>query len=597
MIPAQTIPAEERPSESLSKIENAKRIFGKLQSEWATSVEQKVRINRDMRRVRVDVEALRKNGKIGASDTYIGVRTIDNNIAKDIPPYIAYLKQSRRIAIFEPTAPGIPPNDVEMLEREFTRVLRYPEWEFEYIRLLDGAELHGWNWIEVAYDVDKPGNCAINHVGTEDLMFDMSVRSIQDSRIVARRYRLTLNRLRDLAQTHGFDERVVDKLAEKLKQATGDDQEAQVCIYKLMYKEAGIVMCGWYSSDCDDRWLRECKPFYNGVDEQQPIMPADPILAMVEPQYQWAPAPETNYPYELLIYRITEDEKITEAQGRGEMDLYLQEAACTIWSAHVNQTYRSSKTMWAPETLADSPGGNAPKQLEMQIKEGAIWDRPMKSFTSTPPDSSVPKTLEMLATQNADNLNQPAWTVNNRQDSRKTATEVQAAQQQNALTNSVSVVLFSVCMRNILIAAWRIVKSQALQGKIPFLVDEQGQSRVDIVIASDYNINAAGDVDFIERQELVQKMQIDWPVFAQTPLAQTFLEEYVRVRYPTMADRWIAQLRAGDMKTQLIQSMGTLLQQAVTDERGQLRPEWQQHATQLQQLGAAAQQALAPAGQ
>jgi len=327
--------------------------------------------------------------------------------------------------------------------------------------------------------------------------------------------------------------------------------------------------------------------FWNGVKVQKQSLDVGPAMMGIVPQpiVKWEREPETRYPYFVLQYKVTEDPTIAQTQGRAEMDLHLQEVSCSTWSAFTNMVWRSTRTMWSPKDPDPTVGGTAPKQLNFVIKNNAIWDRPMTAFTPPPPDPMVPKALEMLATQNSDNINQPAWTVNNRKDSRKTATEVDAATQAQNTMSSVAVVTLSVSLLFLHIAAWRIIQSQILQGNIETSISAEACS-------VSYNITPAGDVDFIEKNELTQKMQQDWPVLQNTPAAGVFIEEYIRVRYPQLAERFIEAIRAGDASRQLIASMGALLKVAVTDENVALKPEWAQYAGQLQQIAVQAQQVM-----
>ncbi len=588
----QTVP-------SLATFDEAKKVMGTLLRQWDEQVIQRVKDNREARKMRVDVEVLRQKNAIKAGDTYIGVRTIDNNITKDIPPYIAYLKQSRRLALFEPEDMRVSREVPEQLEKEFTRVMTYEEWEFDFIRWLDGAELNGFDWVAVMYDPDKPGKVCVSHVGQDNLIYDLGCEDIQDSRMVLRRYRLTLTVLQDFAARYGFDKDVVQKIQEKLKDranssdSNNSQDQAPVFIYSAMYKEAGQVYCAWHSPAADSGWLREPKAFWNGVKESpgSAAVATPGGLPTLEPQPP-KEVIETEYPYYILQYRVTEEHTLCESQGRAEMDLHIQEAQCTLWSTFVNQARRSGITVWSPKTPATEVSGTSPKQLNAPLKDGAIWDRPMDAFNPPAPDPMLPKALEMLTTQAADNINKPSWQVQNRKDSRKTATEIQAASQENTQINSVSVVMFSVAMRCVLTAAWRIIQSQALEGQIMFLPGQDGQNQLDI-ISGKYLVKAAGDTDYIERQELVTKMQQDWPVFQQTPVAQLFLEEYMKVRYPSLADRFVAQLRMQDPKSQVIMQMGQALSAAVVDPTtGQLKPEFAPHQAQLAQLAQMAQAAL-----
>ena len=584
---------------SLTKFDEAKKVMATLLQQWDGQVIQQVKDNREARKMRVDVEALRQAGTLKAGDTYIGVRTIDNNITKDVPPYIAYLKQSRRLALFEPEDMRVSREVPEQLEKEFTRVMTYEQWEFDYIRWIDGAELHGFDWVAVMYDPDKPGKCSVSHVGQDNLIYDLGCEDIQDSRMVLRRHKLTLTVLQDFAERYSFDPAVVAKVEEKLKTRAGNTDgsaaadQAPTYIYCAMFKEGGKVQCGWHSPEAESSWLRDPQPFWNGVQESPGVQasPGDGVMPVIEPQPP-VNVIETAYPYYILQYRVTEEHTLCESQGRAEMDQYIQDSQCSLWSTFVNQARRSGITLWSPETPTTETSGTSPKQLSMPLKDGAIWDRPMKAFNPPAPDPMLPRALEMLTTQAADNINKPTWTVNNRKDSRKTATEIQAASQENTQINSVSVTMFSVAMRCVLTAAWRIVQSQALQEVIMFLPDENGKNQTKI-IGGKYLIKAAGDTDYIERQELVTKMQQDWPVFQNTPLAPMFLEEYVKVRYPGLADRFVAQLRMQDAKSQAILAMGQALTAAVVDPRsGQLKPEFAGQQQQLAQLSQMAQAAL-----
>jgi len=340
--------------------------------------------------------------------------------------------------------------------------------------------------------------------------------------------------------------------------------------------------------------------FWNGIKSKKETIEIDPATMLPVSRTEWVREPEKEYPYHILPYKVTEDQAIAQTQGRGEMDLHIQEASCSTWSAFVNQCWESSRVMWSPSQPDPTNGGTAPKQLSVIIKKGAIWDRPMTAFTPPPPNPMVPKALEMLATQNADNINQTAWTVNNRQDSRKTAREIDSAEKQQSQISSTQVVVLSVSLQSVFNADWRIIQSQALQGNIPFL--SRGKDETTGLYVNDeatlsvtFQLYPAGDVDYVERMEQTAMMQQDWPVIQQTGARDIFMEEYLRVRYPKTADRYIAAIKAGDQKTQLIQSMGTLLKTAVTDETGNLRPEWQPHAQELASLEQAAQQLINPA--
>src|SRR5262245_30038339 len=69
-----------------------RRIVSSWDQECARTEER--RMERD---VDVNVEALRQRGELDEDETLIPVRVIDTNIQRELPAYINYLKNSRRI--------------------------------------------------------------------------------------------------------------------------------------------------------------------------------------------------------------------------------------------------------------------------------------------------------------------------------------------------------------------------------------------------------------------------------------------------------------------------------------------------------------------
>lgn len=585
--------------QSLSNIAIAWPQINNIITSWG-DIDNAVDNQRADREQRVDIEAMQESGEIGAGETYIGVRTIDNNITKSIPPHISYIVQPNRMSVFRCNGRVKPPADIiQEIETEYTRVTQYEGWVIDWIRLIDGAEFLGWCWSEVLYDQKKPGHAANNFVATADLIFDLSVKDIQESRFVLKRYKPTLVSFLELATKHGFDEKCVKDIKEKLRSENVRSSEAGtdsggVTVYQIYYKEGGNVYCAWLLAEFKDKWLRAPKLFWNGIKIQEEKTVVDPTTGVPSIQQTWVEQPETQYPFFPIVKRITENERITRTQGRGELDAYVQEAACTLWTGLANTCIQSTKQLWCPKTPDPTRvGGVAPKQTDVVIKNNALWDSPMENFTSSPPDPSLPNALDRLDMQNADNISQPAWTVNNRQDSRKTAAEVRSAEQQNTLITSTQVVVLAYCKERIDNAMWRIVQSQALQGRIVFLPVGEGVNN-NAVIALDWHLLPAGTTDVVERREVETRMQMDWPIYSQTPLAIPFLQEYTRLRYPKFADAWVKMLQQGDPVKQALANMINLVQELATDETGKLQPAVAPMEAQLKQALMQAQQLLAP---
>jgi len=572
--------------------------FATLNTGFNTDVQTDQITARKMRRLDIDVESLRQSGDLEAHETFIPVRIIDNNIKQKLPTKMAYLKSANRLAIFEPkvTIPGQPPPDTARVESEFWRVMTYPGWEVPFIQCMDGAEFVGFDWFEVLYtpEENRPGHVSVNHVGRANLLFDLSVSTIQDSKLVAKRIPLTLVSLTKIAREFGFKEEDILKLREKIAlaktSATADYDESiayneftqDTCIFRVFFKEGGVVWTSWYAQDID-HYLTPPTKFYNGVDRKEVTQTLQPGTLIPVPQETWVPEEEENYPYYPLLRTITEDKRIARTMGAVSSDYPIQEAACTIYSCLVNQTEQSAQVMASPAT-DDYDRSGAPKQLSLKIQRGQIWDRKMDFFHPPPPDPAVSRAVQELQQLNATQNNQIAWAVQNREDSRKTATEVQASEKQQSQINSTETLMMSICFVPLYTAAWRIVQAQALRQLIVFCPTAQGANDV-ALISLDYNIKAAGDTDYVEKQQTIINMQQDWPIVVNTPAAMPFLSDYLRLRYPNKANTYIEAIQMGQQNNeQLIAQLKALLKEAVTDETGNLTAEFQPFADRIYQL-------------
>lgn len=575
-----------------------KQFFSTLYETFDTDVIQDQWNARRIRRLEVSVDGLQQSGKLAADETYIPVRIIDRNVNQKMPSRLGYLKSANRLAIFEadinlPDNPT-PPNTAR-LESEFWRVLTYDGWETPYIAACDGCEFVGWNWLEVLYtpEPDRPGNVSINHIGRENLIFDMGVDDIQKSKVVVKRIPITLVTLREYADLFAFKPEFVAKLAELVNQQNtntsggdiyDDSNTTSVYLFRAFWKESGVVWTAFYGEDFPD-WLNEPHEFYNGVDKEEDgpmeMQPGsmEPVASKV-----WAKQPETDYPFYPVVRKITEDRRIAMTQGSVSADYGTQEAACSIFSTYVNKAKRSGVTMWSPEGDAYDKSG-APKQIPLKFQDGQIWDRPMKSFSIDPPDSSLPNCLDQLETLNAENNQNIAWSVNNRKDSRKTATEVSEASRTQGEINSAETFMLSIALRSVWIGAWRIVQSQALQNLITFCPIAEGQNDI-VLLSATYRLKAAGDTDFVERTLTVNNMLQDMELVMQTPAAMPFLIDFFRLRYPARGNVYIAALEQGMLaqQDQVAKQKDALLKMAVTDETGALTPEFKPFESQIQQL-------------
>ncbi len=539
----------------------ARSVLERLIKDWEPT-RAKAEENRRTRDVACSVETLRREGTLDEDETLIPVRIIDTNITREQPPYINYLKNSRRICIF--TCVDNPNVDTDVQELEFTKGMTYLNWENAHYKTVDGAATHGWDSAEVVFDSSKPLNVGIEHVGYDQLFWPRTTKNIQQAPRVIRSYDYSLIELKAFVSKHGWSTAQVNKIIDARKE--GKKAGETVRVYKQLFKEDGVVIVSWFCIEdgCDD-WLKAPEPLYLGIDQQT----QDTDYATGQTVSNWTPTPITDYPYFILPYRESEKPKLIDRHGRCFLDGNKQEAQTSVLSAFINGLNRASKTLASPKQ--DNGTGNSVKELANHpLEGGTILDTPVDFYNSPYPDPSVLKALQYMDVANSQETNQTNFAVMNREDSRKTAKEMSLAEQQGNLLNSVQLTLFSAHIRGIYSLVWLIVQSQALQGNIKFmLVNQQkpqinpvtGQPLIDPqtqqpvmqdnwvnnveVIKLKYDVRAAGDVDVIQRNELIQQMKQDWPVVSQTPLAQTFLSDLLLLSYPNKGESYSKIIAAG----------------------------------------------------
>lgn len=524
----------------------AKIHLQRLTKDWLNE-RQETLLRRAERDVNIDVEALRQKGKLDDDETLIPVRVIDTNIQREQGPYINYLKNSRRLATFNSL--DNPQVDTQNLELEFTRGMTYIGWETPHFKTLDGTQTHGWDSVEVVLDPSKPLHVAIEHVGHDNLFFPRSSIDIQFAQRVIRRYEVTLLQLDKFVAKHGFNPNEVDKL----KTARKDTQKEleTVEIYKHYCKKDGQVYVSWFCLE-------------NGVEDWlKSPMPLD--LELVDMK-TLQPVPTTMYPFFILPYRESEKPHITDYKGRVYYDRNKQEAQTAILSGYVNGLTRAAN-LYASPKKEDGTGASLKELDGISLVGGRMFNQPIEFWSPPYPEADVLRALQYFDVANSQETNQPTFAVNNRVDSRKTATEIQSAQQQQQQLNSVQLTLFSKFVREVYNFAWLLVQSQAVTNKIKFLLitvqqpvtnPVTGQPAIDPMtmqpqmqqvvvnnvelISQTFDVRAAGDVDVIQRQEKINQMMQDWPVIVNTPLRDKFLQDLIRLKYPDVGEQYVQLL-------------------------------------------------------
>jgi hypothetical protein len=526
--------------------------LNRLVTKSDNKVRTKVEENRRLRFFAVDSEELRERKEIEEDETIVNIRTINTNIEREQPAFMGFLRNSRRIVTFS-RKEGYEKIRTEQIEDEFTRGITYPGWEIPHYQRLDGCELHGWDALEVVLDLSKPFHVALDHIGHANLIFPEDSIDIQAHEVILRKYEVTASQLRDMVTDFDFNAQEVDKLISTRQDAATEDD--LLCIYKVFFKYQKQVYSGWVELKLTNDWLKAPALHYIGWDEKTQLA-------------TWERKPLTFYPIFVLRYKLTEEKTIQSTNGRAVLDKPKQEALTALWSGFINGATRASNPSASPKN--PSGNGRSPSQLETGVPSGTAWSEPMDFWAPPYPDESMIRAAQHLDTQNSQEVGQLTFAVQNRRGSRTTAKEITAAEQQNALLNSVQLTLFSTDIREIYTLVWKIVQSRALQNLFPFLavvpqetispIDGQVQQTLvnDLeMIGKEYEIRAAGDVDVIQRAEHLATFKEFWPIVGNTSIAPVFLQDMLRLAFPAYGEKYVAMLDNHQASKEVI---GKLLQ-------------------------------------
>ncbi len=565
----QTTQQTQQPPVELFTFSSMQAKLKKLIDSWIDE-KRKTEVRRKMRSLDIDIDALRNNGDLKEDETFIAVRVINTNIRQEEPPYVAYLTQSPRLAIFK--CLNKPNVTATAIETDYTRGMTYNEWQKPHMKCRDGASLHGWDSVEVEYHEDRPCKTNVDHVGHDKLLFNLKSRDLQANKYICREYDVTLLKLEELRKKPGFNIPQVDKLIAHINKDNSDIEKPLV-IYKYMCKHEGFVYVGWFSLDASDDWLSNPVPLFRGRTRMELKLVTksvvDPMTGLPIDTSVQEPVEtkiyESRYPYHILRYQETEEACIADTKGRAFLDGPKQEAQTCLFSNFVNQTCRSSNVYCS--TKHPSGNGAAPKRLDIELVTGAMYSEPLEFFSPPNPSYDIIRGAQALDVQTQSESGQVAFAVQNRQqDSRKTAKEVEVAGQKEGLLTSVQVVQFSTYLRGCHTDSWSIIQSQALTNKIPFaqkLDPTTGQYTNDIELLSlDYDVRAAGDVDVIERAEKIERRKSLWPIISATPLAGEFLQDLVKEMLPDDSERYINVLKTAEQQQARDQILLNLIRQS-----------------------------------
>ena len=546
------------------KYDDAAKEIHRLNSHLQTQA-TKADEHRLLRHPTIDIDAEQRSGHLAPDELYIPLHLVDMNIRREQARYVSYISSSRRVAIFKSL------NDVTfdstVLEEDFTDKARYTGWHTSIFRIIDSMQLHGYGVAEVSFDVTKPGHFAVNDVNFEDLGLPEDARDIQACEMIVHRHYFTDLQLKRMAETDDFNKEQVNNLDFKELAENYSLMEVQ----KVLFKKNNVVYVGWACIDRCNDWVRKPRPLFLGKRQQ-----GEELF-------------ETQYPYVLFPYNINEDTTISLMKGRAELDEYAQESATSLLSSFVTAHRRASGLYFAKD---NNDPNNTNVQTSVFFTPNALIDSNIKQFQLSPPDSSIMGAIQTLLGQNMKETSQVNFAAMNRKDSRKTATEVQAATSEAQALSASQVALFSIALKKVYTQCWNIYRLRTIEGLI------QASIPPNFFTDHEYSIRPAGDADVIERQEKINKMMQAWPVVQQTGAASLFLKRFVSMLFPEDGQAYVQAIQDDNTKTQLLMQLQTIVQSLITDpETGQLSEEAQPYQQQLQQIMQQVQQVLNPNGQ
>lgn len=535
-------------------------------------------VARKLRYVEVDIERERSSGKLAPDELLIPQHIIDTNIRREQSSYVQYTTSSPRAVVLQ--NPEKPADDCTTIEKHATTLLRFPEYQISMFATTDGMQQNGYGVMEVVQDDNMPGGVKHESVQYGDFGFAEDSRNIQSNEYVMRAYYFSKTALLEMCvpnekNTDPFVQEQVDKVVKTAPQNSNDSETVSSTdrtlykIYKVMFRVNKVVHVAWCCPEEADDWLRVPRPLYIGRrSAPRQEVPAQPSGLGMAPMINTPAQPvmtsdevyETNYPYIIFPYLISENNTIQQLKGRVYLDQDTQQAATSLISSFCTSHRRASGLYFTPD--GDDPNPIM-QDANVYFKPGMIFKQKVKQMQLSPADSTLVSAVNMIVSANQNETSQVNFAVNNRKDSRKTATEIDAASQEQSKLTTVQVVLFSNSLRNLYSLMFDVIQSRVLAGLIAVSNTEIKQ-----LYSIKYIIKPAGDVDVVERQQMIQAQVQMWPIVAQTPFAAEFLLDMISNMFPQYASKYIQMFKNAVEQAQQQQQMQNQGQQMAMKQIG-----------------------------
>lgn len=535
----------------------------------------KSRASRKLRYSEIDIEAEREEGRLQPDELYIPQHIIDTNIRREQSSYIQFETQSPRAIITEDQ--DDPSVDLAILDKDLTKKLRYEGWQLPKFANIDGLQANGYGVLEVCLDMNNTGELSHEYVQFGDFGFITDTRDLQSVEMTSRAYYYTKTKLIDLCGNPAaptdddFDKVQVDKILTASPDTTDSNntidngKDRSLCrLKKIMFRVAGIVHVAWACPNICDDWVRKPRPLYIGRRKMKKLSAFEQavfkikvatipnILPPSENQY------EVEYPYILFPYLISENDTISHLKGRVFLDQDTQEAVTSLLSSTVTKARRSAGLYFSKDV--SDPNDDLLLQKNIFFRSGCLINSKVTEFQLAPPDPAMFSAIQSLVAANQNETSQINFAVNNRKDSRKTAEEIKTASQQATILSTVQVVLYSLANRSLYNKMVDIIKSRVLAGliKVP--------PSVLPLYSRNFSVKPAGDVDVIEKQQLINTMMTAWPVYQNTSAAQPFLADLTEMLFPQNAPKYLMAFQQSQQQAQSQQAqqqqqvMGIMMQ-------------------------------------
>lgn len=533
--------------------------------------------NQHLRYTEIDIEAERKSNRIAPDEMYIPQHIIDTNIRREQAKYIAYINSARRVVILHDMED--PSADSSVIEADFTNRYRYDGWQLPIYRCIDGMQQNGYGVLELVNDANMPGHLKFQDVAYGDFGYSLDTRDIQSAEMVTRRYYFTKTQLLALTNQESwkFNLDEVKKVVTRGKDDEINDfkETSLYKIEKVMFRKRGVVHVAWSCYQCCKEWLRAPVPLYLGRQTLDPV------------SGKWVKAFETNYPYFIAMYNITENVVMRQSKGRAYMDQDCQEGVSSLISSYVTAHRRGCGLYFSKDTEGD-PNNDTITQSNDFFRQGKLINGKVRQFQVVVPGAETLGAIQALAGMNMQENSQIDYAANNRKDSRKTATEIQAAQVESQLLSTVQLALFSTFIKQSGTTFFDIVRSRILA-----LLIKDVNPAVQQMYERTYQVRPAGDSDVIERQEKILRMQQTWPVVSNTAAATAFLDKMLQLLFPEDAPIYTNLIQQDQSKSTALAGCAHVLQGLIADPN-QLEPEARKEIPQLKQLLQQITQVLQP---